>query len=140
MSLRLIILFANFIFLGCSCQNEVQIVGKWKRESNSDSVNQNLITTYSWGNLNFKTDSTFIISADQPENELTDTIPDGETDVSLKGTWRIEENFLLFFFEDLPTHFPQRYQIIQLTNRKLKLASPFENQNISMNLNYTRIR
>ena len=106
-----------------ACSDKVQIIGKWKRESNPNLEDQNLFESTGWGDIRFNADSTFNMKGDNTVRQVIDTISGWHVGGPMNGTWRIEENDLLLYFEDLSPQIPLRYEIVELTDRRLVLLS-----------------
>jgi hypothetical protein len=139
MKIGLIILLSSYCLFTLACKDKVQLIGKWKREINPNLKDQNLVENTGWGDINFSADSTFRMQGDTTVEQVSDTIPGWQVGGPLKGTWRIEKNHLLLYFEDLgPLQFPLRYKIIQLTDKRLVLLSAFDNGDTTMKLTYSR--
>jgi len=140
MGIRSIILIFCYCLFLVACRNEVQIIGKWKREINSNFEDQRLVENTGWGDISFATDSTFNMQGDTTVRQVNDTISGWYVGGSVKGTWRLEGNHLLLFVGELPRQFPLRYEVVQLTDSHLVLLSNLDKGDSTMNLTYTRVK
>jgi hypothetical protein len=138
MKISLIILLSSYCLLALACGDKVQLIGKWKREINPNLEDQYLVANTGWGDINFSSDSTFSMQGDTTVEQISDTTPGWHVSGPLKGTWRIEKNHLLLYFEDIVPQFPLRYKIVQLTDKRLMLLSALDKGDTTMKLTYSR--